>query len=249
MRAALVVLLITWSSKVFAQEEEAIDASKPTNFYTQLINNLEYVSNKTGGNMFGYRGEILFTPSEAHLILGELPLLFNDRTEKFGLGDIRARYFYLPYKNYDKFFGALGPSVDIFFPTGGFEDGLGSSSWVIVPGITVGLMAAEWIQFFPIFSYQWISKPGTNTIPENMKETRNGFTFQVITPIIFSDSFFMQVTPIYQANDVGVKRNDRYIQELLGQYAASEKIQVSGFFRGNFQDEVYSVRLGLVVFL
>ena len=69
------------------EEEEDFDASKPTNFYTQLINNLEYISRPTGGNMFGYRGEILFAPSEAHLILGELPLLYNDRTEKFGLGD------------------------------------------------------------------------------------------------------------------------------------------------------------------
>ena len=134
------------------EEDEDIDASKPTNFYTQLINWAEYISNKSGGDLMGYRGEILYAPSDAHLILGEIPLLYNNQTDKFGLGDLRARYFYLPYKNYDKFFGALGPSVDIFFPTGSFEDGLGSSSWVVVPGITVGLMAAEWIQFFPILS-------------------------------------------------------------------------------------------------
>ena len=243
----LVFLLAPWF--VQAQDEQQIDASKPTNFYTQLINNLEFISRPAGGNLFGYRAEFLFAPSEAHLILGEIPLLYNDRTQKFGLGDIRGRYFWLPYKNYDKFFGALGPSVDIFAPTGSFEDGLGTSSWVIVPGVTVGLIAAEWIQFFPILSYQYISKPTTDLIPDNQKMTRDGLTFQVITPVVFSEKFFMQITPIYQANDLGNNRQDRYLQELLAQYAASPKIQVSAFFRGNFQDEIYSFRLGAVVFL
>lgn len=62
----------------------------------------------------------MFAPSEAHLILGEVSLLYNDRIEKFGLGDVRAPYFYLPYKNNDKFFGAFGPSVHVFMPTGNF---------------------------------------------------------------------------------------------------------------------------------
>ena len=245
----LIGLMSILSLDVIAQEEQAIDASKPTNFYTQLINNLEYTSRPVGGNMLGYRAEILFAPSEAHLILGELPLLYNDRTEKFGLGDLRVRYFWLPYKNYDKFFGAFGPSVDIFAPTGSFKDGLGTSSWVIVPGFTVGLMAAEWIQFFPILSYQYISKPTTDAIPEAQKESKNGITFQVITPVIFSDKFFMQITPIYRASDLGDERQDRFVQELFAQYAASAKVQLSGFFSGNFQDDTYSVRLGLVVFL
>ena len=242
----LIILLLTCI--LYAQEQE-IDASKPTNFYTQLINWAEYVSNKSGGNLMGYRGEILYAPSDAHLILGEVPLLYNDDTKKFNLGDIRARYFWQPYKNYDKFFGAFGPSVDLFFPTGNFKDGIGTSSWVIVPGITVGLIAAEWIQFFPILSYQYISKPTTDAIPEELKESRNGMTFQVITPIVFSDKFFMQVTPIYQANNLGDDRQDRYVQELLAQYIMTPSLQLAGFFRGNFQDEVYSYRLGLVVFL
>ncbi len=65
-----------------AQEENGaeIDPSKPTNFYTQLINQLEYNSRKSGGDIMGYRGEIQFAPSESHLLLAELPLLYNDQS-------------------------------------------------------------------------------------------------------------------------------------------------------------------------
>jgi hypothetical protein len=122
----LIASLSISTSLTFGQDAETeIDASKPTNFYTMLDNTLEN-TNSPGQNVMGYRGKLMYAPSEAHLILGELPLLYNDRTEKFGVGDIRARYFYLPYKNYDKLFGAFGPSIDIFAPTGNFENGIGS---------------------------------------------------------------------------------------------------------------------------
>ena len=239
----LTVLILCATS--FAQE---IDASKPTNFYTFLDNTLE-LTNSTNQNVFGYRGNLTYAPSSEHLILGELPLLYNNRTKKFGLGDIRARYFWLPYKDYSKFIGSFGPSVDLFIPTGSFEDGLGTSSWVVSPGIMVGLMAADWIQFFPILSYQYVSKPTTDLIPDDQKKTRNGLTFQVIIPVVFSPVFFMQFTPILSKNDFDDGKADRFAQEISATYSLQAKLQLTGFFRGNFQDEVYSYRLGLTVFL
>jgi hypothetical protein len=77
-------------------EAQEVDASKTTNFYTQLSNNLEYNARENGGDLFGYRAEFIYAPGERHLILGELPLLYNTETKSFGLGDIRGRYFYLP---------------------------------------------------------------------------------------------------------------------------------------------------------
>jgi hypothetical protein len=249
--AVLVLAILFFGMDLNAQDdsEAEIDPSKPTNFYTQLINQLEYNSRKSGGNIMGYRGEIQLAPSESHLLLAELPLLYNDESGNFGLGDARVRYFYLPYKNYDKFIGAFGPSIDIFMPTGSYENGLGSSSWLIQPGVTVGLMIADWIQMFPILSYQYTSKPSTDMIPEGMKMDQHGISFQIITPIIFSENFFVQVTPAYTASDFGNDRKDRYIQELFGQYKINSKLQASFFYRGVFQDEDHTVRLGLVVFL
>ena len=247
-KAFLIVTLLLLGLWNFAQDE-VIDASKPTNFYTQLNNQLEYNSKPTGGNVFGYRGEIQFAPSEAHLILAELPLMYNDKSDAFGLGDMRLRYFYLPYKNYDKFLGAFGPSVDVFFPTGNYENGLGSSSFLVQPGVTVGLMIADWIQMFPILSYQYTSKPTASSIPDISKIESHGISFQVITPVVFSKKFFMQITPIYTASNINIERQDRYIQELFAQYAITAKLQASAFYRGVFKDEDHTFRLGLVVFL
>lgn len=248
MKQIILILFFLFTLNLVAQESQP-DASKPTNFYTTLYNHLEYDSRKSGGDVMGYRAEFLYAPSEAHLLLAELPVLFNNGTDKFGIGDFRARYFYLPYKNYDNFFGAFGPSVDIFAPTGNFENGLGSSSWLVQPGITVGLMAADWIQLFPILSYQYTSKPTTDLIPEAIKMEQHGLSFQIIAPIIFSEKFFMQVTPIYTASNFTEQRADRYIQELIAQYALTENLQVSAFYRGVFKDDNHTFRLALVVFL
>ena len=227
---------------------QEIDASKPTNFYSFLENTFEYTDGKNG-NVYGYRGNLTLAPSDAHLVLAEVPLLYNDRTEKFGIGDLRARYFFLPYKNYDKLLGAFGPSIDVFAPTGSFEDGLGSSSWVLSPGVTVGIMAADWIQFFPIVSYQYASRPVyDNPLPEADKST-HGLTFQVITPVVFSEKFFMQITPIFRMNDLGDARQDRYIQELFASYALTPSMQLTGFYNGNFTDKIHQVSLGLTIYL
>jgi hypothetical protein len=155
----------------------------------------------------------------------------------------------LPYKNYDKFVGAFGPSLDIFAPTGSFENGLGSGRWLISPGITVGLMAADWIQFFPILSYQYAGKPTYDNATNAQNVETHGITFQVITPIVFSDKFFLQLTPILQMNNINDERADRYVQELFAAYSLEEKLQLTAFYNGNFKDEIHTLSVGLTIFL
>jgi hypothetical protein len=224
-----------------------IDASKPTNFYSFVDNTLEY-SNQPNQNVMGYRGKLTLAISEANLVLMEVPLLYNDRTSKFGLGDLRARYFFLPYKNYDKFIGAFGPSIDIFAPTGSFEDGLGSGRWVISPGVTVGLMAADWIQFFPILSYRYASKPVYDNPPTSVDEESNGLSFQVIIPIVFTEQFFVQLTPIYNLNDYRFANQDRFVQEFFAAYSINSKLQATAFYSGNFKDKINTFSAGLSIF-
>ena len=244
-RISLTAMVLLVAASSFAQEE-AIDSSKPTNFYTFLENNLEY-TDSPGQKVYGYRGNLTYAPSPEHLVLGELPLLYNDRTSKFGLGDLRARYFWLPYKDYDRFLGAFGPSLDVYAPTGSVEDGLGSSRWVLSPGVTVGLMAADWIQFFPILSYQYQSKPGSDLVAD--QTDKQGYTFQVIVPIVFNDRLFAQVTPVYQANEIEDVKKDRFVQEVTLVWTMAPKRQISFFYRGNFEDEVHVFRLGYTLFL
>ena len=232
----------------YAQEaEETIDASKPTNFYSFLDNTVEYTTTPSA-SLFGYRGVMTITPGDKHQIFAELPLLYNTKTEKFGISDIRGRYFYLPYKNYDNFFGAFGPSVDIYAPTGSYSNGLGTGRWILSPGVMAGLMVSEQVQFFPVLSYQYQSKI-LESVPENtINQEQHGITLQLITTLAFIDNSFFQVTPIYQLNDITEERKDRYVQEVLFAYFFAEKQQVSFFFRGNFQDDIYTVRAGYTLF-
>lgn len=244
------ILLLAFTAIVLssnAQEaQEEIDTSKPTNFYSFIENNVEFQSTKNA-NIFGYRGNLTLAPSEAHLILAEVPVLYNDNTKGFGLGDLRARYFFLPYKNYDKLIGAFGPSVDVFAPTGDFSKGLGSDSWIVSPGITVGIMAHEKFQFFPILSYQYKSDPLTIAGKNAGLTQTHGMSFQVITPIVFSEKFFVQITPNIKINDFS-KVEVSYVQEALASYSITPTLQASAYYQGDFTQEAHTLRVGLTVF-
>ena len=255
LNTLIIAFLLIGSTYCYSQDDDKkpedaadeMDTSKPTNFYSFLDNTLEYASHESH-NIFGYRGKVTLALSEAHMLLAEVPLLYNDRTEKFGMGDFRVRYFWLPYKNYDKLVGAFGPSLDVFAPTGKLEDGLGSGRWIISPGVTVGLMAADWIQFFPIASYQYASKPTYSNPSPAADMATHGFSFQVITRIIFSEKFFMQVTPVLKLNNFNDVRQDRFEQEVFAAYTLNPKMQLTAFYSGKFEDKNHTVSAGLSVF-
>ena len=245
-RLTLAICLVGGSTAT-AQEAE-IDSSKPTNFYSFIDNTFEYQRVDDETSLVGYRGNLTMALSEANLLLVEAPLLRNTKTQKFGVGDIRARYFYLPYKNDDRFFGSFGPSVDVFMPTGSFDDGLGSRRCVFSPGVMAGLMIADWIQAFPVLSYTYTSKPGTDSIPEDQKTDLNGLSIQSIIPIVFSESFFIQFTPIYSVPNIEETSTDRYSQELFASYALTPTLQLTGFWKVVPTDDNHTVRVGLTTF-
>jgi hypothetical protein len=66
--------------------------------------------------------------------------------------------------------------------------------------------------------------------------------------VVFSDAFFMQITPIWSLADVDDSGTSRYIQEVLAQYALTPTLQLSAFYRGVFEDKDHTIRLGLTVF-
>lgn len=243
----LSVIMMAPMQHVHAQDEEK-DTSKPTNLYTFLDNSLEYTSTKTA-NIYGYRANLNYAPHPDHLGLIEVPLLYNDLTEKGGLGDIRLRYFWTPYKNYDRFVGAFAPSIDVFLPTGKLEDGLGVGSYAISPGIMVGLMLSDKVQTFPILSYQYTSKSVSDTVPDSLDKVLHGLTIQSITSFVFSPLFFMQVTPIYAIPDLDDSKKSGFAMEVLAVYTLTPRLQVSAFARPDFKNEITTARVGLTVFL
>lgn len=101
---------------------------------------------------------------------------------------------------------------------------------------------------FPILSYQYASKPiFDNPLPEADKET-HGLSFQVITPIVFSEKFFIQLTPIFKINDFTDERNDRFEQEVFLNYSLNSKMQITGFYSGKFEDKNHTLSAGLTIF-
>ena len=250
----ILIILICLSGVTVAQDAEPAkekDNSKPTNVYSQVDNFLQFETHPDF-NTFGYAPRLSYAPHEDHLFLLEVPLLYTTLTETFGLGDVRLRYFMVPYRDYTKFVGAMGAALDVFVPTGRFEDGLGSSSWRVSPGFTMGFIfnKAQTISAFPTLSYTYTSKPTTDLIPENLKEVDHGANLQILTSFVLNDDAFILFTPIYDVKDFTDVREDRFIFEVETVIdVMRDRFQVGTFYRGNVQDSIHTISVYFTVFL
>ena len=236
---------------VIAQDDVPKDNSKPTNLYNQLDNLLQFKTTPNF-NTYGYNPKLSWAPSEIFSLITEVPFLYNDKTKKFGLSDMRIRAFFVPYKNYEKTVGSFGASLDVGLPTGSFENGLGSSSWRISPGFIIGfiLNKAQTISIFPNLSYTYTSEPSSPLVPEYLKETDHGFTFQVISSFVLSKNAFFLLTPIYDVKDFGDEKEDEFIIELEPVFdIMKDKYQVGFLYRGELSSSIHSFSLNFTLFL
>jgi hypothetical protein len=212
----LIGLLLLTPLALSAQQESEIDASQPTNLYNQMDINAEW-QHFEGGTTGGVRLMPTFAPNAKNLVLAEIPILgatWDGLGSAGGIGDLRVRYFTLPYLNPGQKFFAFGPSFDVFMPTGDADKGLGSGAWTFAPGVIFGFRLSDTFTVFPIVAYQ-LSK-GPNTLqaggdrpgagvpdplldPEDepMADTE-GFSTEVITVIPLPDRQYLQVVPSYR---------------------------------------------------
>ena len=239
------LMLGTFSLTAQEQEQEPMDASKPTNFYTLLDHRLEDNS-FSGHNIIGYRGKIAYALSEAHLILGEVPILYNTFTKKFGFGDFRAKYFYLPYKNYGEVFAAFGPFIDLFIPTGPAENGLGGGRMVISPGVTAGFIATTWLQIFPSLSYKFGTRRLYGNIPD---DPISRFNLDILISLTFEKIFIhlnsAHLLP-YNSEEFYHVPNRNH-SGVLVTYQFKETMHFSGFFHSS--NTIQQLGVGLTMFL
>lgn len=241
--ASLMAVCTLVALNVTAQDKKEIDASKPTNFYNSVNTALEYISRSEGGNQMGVRFNLVLAPSDRHLILGEIPLIYNDQSKGFGLGDVRARYFYLPYKNYSRFFGALGPSIDIIAPTGSASKGLGTGRWTIAPGIAMGLMFSEKVQVFPILSYNHMSRP-VYTDDSPSAAPINSASLQFVTVIVLTEKAYINFTPQFAQNYQNKQGSFSYIQEATLGYQVNGKTLLALYTKRDFHLNITQVSFG-----
>ena len=249
MRLFLTILFCTLSLvALFSQEK---DNSKPTNLYSQIDNFIEFV-HAPEFNTFGYNPRISYAPNEAISFVLEVPLRYNDFSQKFGLADVRLRTFYVPYKNYEKTLGSFGASLDIIAPTGNYENGFGSSSWRISPGVIFGIMLnkKQTISMFPNLSYTYTSTPSSNLIPDELKETDHGLSLQLINSFVLGDDAFILITPIYDIKDIADTKEDEFILEIEPVFDIfKDKYQAGLFYRGAFRSQVHTFSINFTIFL
>jgi hypothetical protein len=184
----------------------------------------------------------------------ELPVAYADNSETvddatgngkadslFGVGDLRLRLFYLPYKKKKKGLSSFGISADVFMPTGNPNYYLGSGDWVLAPGVIWGLFAAQWLQIYPILSYS-ATIPG---VPDTGREIKHALTLQAYFVFRLPAKVFFQVIPYYtqvlspstdalfntefalgwQKNKHGLSA--RYLRQFVGDEGIIDQVRIS----------------------
>jgi hypothetical protein len=130
-----------------------------------------------------------------NLLLAELPVLYNDLKSKFGISDMRVRYFSVVKRNISKSFIAIAPFADITLPAGSYISGLGSSSLSLAGGAVFGFVASRQLSLFPGISYVHITKPFTKLIPEQSKFSSDGIALQFNASYRFNNRTFIFINP------------------------------------------------------
>ena len=232
-----------------ALTKKEIDPSKPTNLYTQFNVNLEYQSGKTQ-NLYGVRSNIQYAINPDNLFMIEVPFLYNDRTSKFGMADMRVRYFNVVKRNITKSFIAIAPFADISLPTGSYKNGLGSSSWSLAGGVVFGFIASQKMSLFPGISYVHITKPGTDLIPPASKFSTNGLGLQFNASYRFNKTTFIFINPTPSFLNTNGNWKSFWAAEFnLNRIIKPNKFKMNLSWNPNFTTDVNTFRLGGTVFL
>ncbi|TRX42782.1 hypothetical protein [Flavobacterium restrictum] len=250
---AISVLLLMFSMGSNAQEtaptKTEIDPTKPTNLYTQVNASLEYQSGKTQ-NLFGVRTNVQYALNPDNLFLVELPFLYNDKTEKFGIGDMRVRYFTAVKRNISKSFIAIVPFADVSFPIGSYKNGLGTSSWSLAGGAVLGFIISKKLSIFPGASYVHITKPATNILPETSKFSSDGVGFQFNASYVINKKTFLFVNPTPTFLSTNGQWKTFWSGEVnLNRIIIPNKFKVNAYWGPNFTTDVHILRLGATMYL
>ena len=233
----LFAALIIVSQISFAQDQ-TVDASKPTNLYTQVNAAFEYQSHQ-GADLYGTRINVQYAFDPDNLLLVEVPLLRNEGTGKFGLSDTRVRYFHVVKRNITERLIAIAPYADITMPNGSFNNGLGADLWSLAAGVVAGYVVSPKIAMFPGVGIIHITEP--NDYPGS---SQTGINLQTNMSISFSQRAFLFVNPI-----VSILSDTIWTGEFNFNYMITpNKFKVNAGYFPNFTNEINTFRVGATLF-
>lgn len=241
--------LTTISYAQDSTKAKAIDPSKPTNLYTQGNLNMEY-QKRTGTDVWGPRINVQKAFNPNNLAIVEVPFLFNTETGKFGISDLRVRYYSIFKRNITKKFIALGVFSDITAPTGKYDNGFGSSNWSMAFGVITGFTFSKRFSFFPGISYVHLTKPSAESIPDQFKSISNGIGLQFNASVKLNQSTFIFINPIPSFLNISGVWNTNWLAEFsLNKIIKPNKFKMILSYNPNFSNGNYILRLGATVFL
>jgi hypothetical protein len=246
---SLFIALQVHSQDSTGAPKKNIDPSKPTNLYTQVNLNLEYQHGKQK-NLYGTRVTVQYAVNPDNLFLIELPFLYNDVTSKFGVGDMRIRYFNAIKRNITKSFIAIAPFADISAPTGSYKNGLGTSSWSLGAGVVFGFVVSKKLSLFPGINYLHITKPNSDLISEANKFNSNGVGFQFNASYVINKQTFLFLNPIpVFINTNGNWQSSWTAECSFNRIIVPNKFKMNAGWYPNFTADVNTFRLGGTFFL
>ncbi|NQY06280.1 MAG: hypothetical protein HRT68_08880 [Flavobacteriaceae bacterium] len=236
---SLVLVLFIQNGMAQESEEQTVDASKPTNLYTQVNVAFEYQSHKNSSNVYGTRINIQYAFDPDNLLLLEVPVLYNEGTENFGISDIRVRYFHALKRNITERLIAIAPYADFTIPSGSFLKGLGGNVWSLSGGVVAGYVVSPRIAMFPGLGYVHVTEPS-----DYPGKAQNGINIQTNMSISFSQQAFLFINPI-----VTVLSDTIWSAELNFNYMIKpNKFKVNAGYFPNFTADINTFRFGATAY-
>jgi hypothetical protein len=246
---ALLLVLNINAQDSSSSSKKDIDPSKPTNLYTQVNLNLEYQNGKEQ-NLFGARVNVQYALNPDNLFLVEIPFLYNDATSRFGVGDMRIRYFNAIKRNITNSFIAIAPFADISVPTGSYKNGLGTSRWSLAGGVVFGFILSKKLSLFPGINYVHQTKPNSELIPEESKFTSNGVGFQFNASYVINKQTFLFINPIPVFINTNGNWESSWTAECsFNRIIVPNKFKMNVGWYPNFTGDTHTFRLGGTFFL
>lgn len=219
--------------------EKEIDASKPTNLYTQVNVLPEYQNIKNGSDLYGSRFNIQYAANADNLFIIEVPFLHSMATNKTGLSDLRVRYFSAVKRNITPRLIALAPFLDITAPTGSVKNGLGTGSWSLSAGAVIGYIVTSRFAVFPGVGYVYLTKTKSS-----------GIGVQLNGSYSFSKRTFMFINPTPSFINANGKWNSIWSGDFsVNRIVVPNKLKLNVSFNPDFTNEIYVYRAGATFYL
>lgn len=227
------------------QDSIKIDASNAGNLYTQINTSFEFKNVEGDYNIYGLRVNAQYAFNANNLLLFEVPLLYNDHTQKFGISDFRVRYYTAVMRNMTKTFTFLIPFADVSIPTGSFSRGLGTGRWSIGAGLIVGIRVNQRFSLYPGINYLYVTK---DRVELPIDDHANGVSFQTNASLKLSKRTFVFINPIFTYSYTLSSWHSNWRGDLNLNHMITPTFKVNLGWSPDFTNETHQFRVGSTFF-